>query len=163
MSAVYKDESGTFEIDLSFAEWSIGSDLHNKFKTVDNFLNDVDWVAETTNELFLIEFKHFSTPKGNLDDIEKFYQKILRKYYCTAYYLMACGKQKVMNYYFVAEAPNLDKVIGKRMKASVHKRLPFNLQQSPEISDRLISEFKVLSVSEWNEQYPMFPLRRCVS
>ena len=66
-----------------------------------------------------------------------------------------------MNYVFVAEAPSMDKVIGKRAQASMQARLPFELQKNVEMPGVLINFFKVLSVSEWNSQYPMFPLYMC--
>jgi len=161
VSAIYRDESETYEINLEAAGWSAGGELQDKFRAAGSFLNAVDWIAEVDGNLLLIEFKNYEAPDAIVANREKFYQNILRKYYFSAYYLLASGQQKTMNYILVAEAPNLDKVIGKRAQSSIQRRLPFDLQQNPEIPDVLIDFFKILSVSEWNIQYPMFPLGRC--
>jgi len=161
MSGIYRDESESYEINLEYSPWSMGGELQDIFRTAGSFLNAVDWIVETDDKLLLIEFKNYSTPDATVDNREKFYQGILRKYYFTAYYLLACGWQKTMNYVFIAEAPNFDKIIGKRARNAMQRRLPFDLQQNLEISNTLIDYFRILSVAEWNEMYPMFPLRRC--
>ena len=161
MSGKYRDESQTYEIDLTKAFWSIG-DLQDKFRSAGNFLNAVDWVVETPTALMLIEFKNYSKSQGVIAEREKFYQNILRKYYFTAYYLLSCGKEKAMDYIFIAEAPNLDKVIGKRAKSAIKRRLPFTLHENNgEIIKGIINDFKILSVAEWNNEFPLFPLSKC--
>jgi len=46
----------------------------------------------------------------------------------------------------------------KKAQASIKKRLPFELQENPEITIKLIKDFKVVSIAEWNREYPAFPL-----
>jgi len=161
MSGIYKDEAENYEINLQKAPWSMGGELQDKFRAAGSFLNAVDWMAETEDTILLIEFKDYNHPLSKIEDREKFYQGILRKYYFSVYYLTACGRlnNKVANYVFIAEAPSIDKIIGKRARNSIKRRLPFDLQeQNHEISNKLIDHFDIVSVSKWNELYPMFPL-----
>ena len=162
MGGIYLEEHKEYQIDLRNAICSMG-DLKEKLKIVGNVLSDVDWIAETEESFLLIEFKNWV--KGHKldgrDSKEKFYQSILRKYYGTAYYLLASGKKKTMDFVLIIESPEIDNVIKKRAEASIKKRLPFKLQEYPEITSTLIAEFKIWSVAEWNEQYPMFPLEKC--
>ena len=161
MSGIYRDESETFEINLSAACWSMGEELRDKFQAAGNLLNGVDWIVETDDALILIEFKDYSGRGMKIDNkLEGYLQKITRKYYFSAYYLYARGKRKVMDYVLIAEGSNIDDLVKYTIKASIHKRLPFVLQENPEISDKLIEYFEMYSVSEWNEKYPMFPLAK---
>lgn len=41
-----------------------------------------------------------------------------------------------------------------------YQLLPFRLQKSLEIKENFIRKFDILTISEWNEKYPQFPLRR---
>jgi len=172
MSGKYKDESKAYEINLEAATWSMGEALQDKFKAAGSFLNAVDWIVEIDNALLLIEFKNYSRPETIIEHQDsnqgakrkfrdKLYENVLRKYYFSSYYLFACGQRKVVNYVLVVETPNLDSVIGKRAQASIQRRLPFDLQNNAEITGVLIDFFKVLSISDWNELYPMFPLYKC--
>ena len=71
--------------------------------------------------------------------------------------------KKPMDYIFIAEAPNLDRIIGIRAMSSIKRRLPFDLHRdNHEITKGKITDFKILSVAEWNTQFPMFPLTKCV-
>jgi len=160
MDGLYYDEKKTFQINLSSANWSTG-DLHEIFGVIGNFLNDVDWITETENSLLLIEFKDYSKGEHRIDDKEKYYQNILSKYYGSAYFLFACGKKKPMDFILIVNSPLMDTVIGKRAEASIKKRLPFILQNNPEIPNQLINHFWILSISDWNDRYPMFPLQQC--
>ena len=49
------------------------------------------------------------------------------------------------------------------MCAKIMKRLPYKLQELPEITVNLINDFKVLSIQEWNDQYRMFPLEKIIN
>lgn len=168
MSRIYIEENGKYKIDLRTAIWSQG-DLNEVYKSIGNALNDVDFIAETDNEFILIEYK--STEIENAENPEafnekfkngKFQESIIKKYYGSVFYLLACGKKKPISFYAVIESRLMDdNITRKRAEASIKKSLPFDLQEKAEISITLISEFKILSISEWNERYPMFPLERC--
>ena len=164
MSGVYTDENMTCQIDLRAAIWSTDK-LNVEYKAIGNFLSDVDWIAETDNEVFLIEYKNACTKKAQNPiafkekiKTEDFCDRILKKYYGSVFYMLACGKRKPFNLICVIEAPLLDSFMRKKAQASIKKRLPFELQENPEITIKLIKDFKVVSITEWNREYPAFPL-----
>ena len=77
MSGVYVDENKKYQIDLTTAKWSTGR-LHDLYKTIGNELSDVDFIAETDNEVFLIDYKNTSfTGKYGKNE---FYAKMWKKY-----------------------------------------------------------------------------------
>jgi len=151
-------------IDLRAAIWSTDK-LNAEYKTIGNFLSDVDWIAETDNEVFLIEYKNACTKKAKNPDAlsekiktDAFYDRVVRKYYGSVFYMLACGKRKPFNLICVIEAPSLDIVMRKRAQASIKRRLPFELKENPDITIKLIKDFKVVSIDEWNREYPYLPL-----
>ena len=86
---------------------------------------------------------------------------IVKKYYGSEFYMLACGKQKPVHYVFILESKIfMESKLRKRAEASIIKRLPFELQKSPEILNNLIEKFSILTISEWNTKYPFFPLER---
>lgn len=169
MERIFTDENGFYQIDLSNAV--SGTDqLKEKFKTIGNFLSDADFIAETEEEILLIEYKN--TEVENADNPEAFrekisngrlYDSILKKYYGSTFYILACQNSKPVSFILIIESKFIDSVWRKRVCASIKKRLPYRLQQLPEIKPVLIKEFKVLSIQEWNEQYSMLPLNSRVN
>ena len=158
MSHIYTEEHNEFQIDLRSAKWSIGN-LNEIFRAVGSILNDVDWVAETEDAMLFVEFKNWL--KGHIiDDMEKFYQNIARKFYGTAYYLMALGKTKPVSYALVIASPPSDNIINKRAQASIMKRLPYKLQENPDVTMIMISQFKIYGIDDWNNDYPQYPLTK---
>jgi len=155
MSRVYSDENNRCRIDLSSADWAT-DELHELYKTIGNELADVDWIAETANEIYLIEYKNTSFVGKNGKN--EFYIKIWKKYYGSAFYMLARGNIKPINFYCVVEPAIMDSVQRKRATASIKKRLPYELQDRTEISATLINDFSVISIDEWNEKYPEFPI-----
>ena len=164
MHGIYVEENGIYQIDLSAAVEHM-NDLNAKYQTIGGFLSDVDFIAETNDAIFLIEYKNTEIPntqnpgafREKIKD-EKFYDSVLKKYYCSVFYLLACKKTKPINFILIIESESMDNIIRKKVWASIEKRLPYKLQKMPEISLTLINDFKVLSIQEWNGQYPMFPL-----
>ncbi|MCL2054012.1 MAG: hypothetical protein FWG90_06180 [Oscillospiraceae bacterium] len=171
MSKIFYDEHGRYQINLNAAKYAVG-DLHEKYKTIGNFLSDVDWIAETDTEIFLIEYKNSAVQgiaedegfraKLKGDNYRIFLDSLKKKFYGSTYYLYSCQKCKPLTYIVILEARFLkhNDNLRKRILASIKKHLPFGLQELklPEIKDNLINDVKVLSIQEWNEQYPMFPL-----
>jgi len=165
---VYHEENKLYQIDLRAAMWS-KSNLHDVYKCIGHALSDVDFIAETESDVFLIEYKN--TEVENARDTRIFAEKmkngmlidnIVKKYYGSAFYVMACEKRKPIHFIAVIESKLMeDRFMRKRMEASIKKRLPFNLQTNPDIQNKLIADFKIVSISEWNEQYSMFPIQRC--
>ena len=54
---------------------------------------------------------------------------------------------------------NADRVWRNKATSAIKKRLPFDLQNAKGISYELIDDFRVLSISEWNELHPFSPLK----
>ena len=158
MNKIFVEENGIYQIDLSTTVYAV-DDLKEKYKSIAHILSDVDWIAETEDSIFLIEYKNDKIEKAREKiNTEKLYDTLVKKYYGGAFYILSCGKSKPINYICIIESMLLDSVMRKRMCASVKKRLPYEIQKSPEINVNLISDFKILSIQEWNEQYSMFPL-----
>ena len=166
MSRIFVEENGIYQIDLSAADNAIG-DLHEKYKSIAHMLTDVDFIAETEHEIFLIEYKNTDIKNARDSTVFKekikngtFYDNILKKYYGSTFYILACRKDKPINFICIIESMFLDSPMRKRMLASIKKRLPYKLQDMPEIAVNLITNFKVLSIHEWNAQYSIFPLTK---
>jgi len=165
MSGIYTDENRKVQIDLRQAIYSTDA-LHEKYVTIGNIISDVDWIAETSDAILLIEYKGYydGLPRGGGDkegDKDKkaaLCLELQRKYYGSAFYLLACGKNKPVDYIWVLGTPSLDSYIKSKWVASITKNLPFNLQRLPEIALCLIRNFKILTITEWNQKYPSFPL-----
>jgi hypothetical protein len=83
-----------------------------------------------------------------------------KKYFGGAFYVLACQKHKPLDYICVIEAEKLDSVLRKRLCGKLMKGLPSKLQELPEITATLINKVKVLSIEQWNTEYPMFPMTR---
>ena len=164
MKSVFVEENGEYQIDLSAAIEAM-DDLNAKYKAIGGFLSDVDFIAETDDSILLIEYKNTKAKNAINPDafIEKvsngeLYDSILKKYYGSVFYLLACQKRKPINFFFIIESQFMDTVMRKRTLASIKKRLPYLLQELPEISVNLINDFSVLSIQEWNDKFAMFPL-----
>ena len=157
MGSIYNDEHKKCQIDLTFAEWSTAG-LHDLYKTIGNELSDVDWIAETSDEVFLIEYKNtnFVGKTGK----NEFYMKLWKKYYGSMFFMLAQKNTKPVNFICIVESEVMDSVLRKKATASIKRRLPFSLQENPSIIVPLINNFKILTIAEWNTQYPQFLLSR---
>jgi len=167
MSGVYTEENGLYRIDLRAAVWSSGS-LNDAYKVIGHTLSAVDFIAETDNAIYLIEYKNTKienavNPRAFEEKISngKLYSSIARKYYGGMFYLFACEKRKPVHYIAIIESELMeDIVLRKRATASIKRKLPFNLQTQTEITNSLIDGFKICSISEWNNDFPMFPIEK---
>ena len=156
MSGIYMDENKKYQIDLTAASWSTGR-LHDLYKTIGNELSDVDWIAETDSEVFLIEYKNTSFAGKN--DKNKFYTKMWKKYYGSTFFMLSRKNKKPINFVCIVEPAIMDSVQRKRATASIKKRLPYVLQNDSDIFVPLINDCYILSIKEWNSKYPNFPLK----
>jgi len=170
MNRVYIEENGVYQIDLRAALWSM-ENLHFVYESIGNMLSDVDFIAETDDAMLVIEYKNTEVEKAQrkkakdafIDkaDSGKLADSIVKKYYGSTFYLLACGRRKPVRFIFILETTLIDSVSKKLLYDSVWSRLPFKLQKNyPEIG-QLITGFEILSVTEWNEKYPEFPLEKC--
>ena len=156
MQGIYRDEHNSHEIDLRLAVWSKG-DLKDTYMSIGNELSDADWIFEENEAFVLIEFKYWKHGKLELPKIE-FYAKTVKKFYGSAFFLLATKTPKPMCYIVVLASPLKDEFITKAAVASIKKRLPFELQKRQEFPRELIRCFNIYSVAEWNEQYPLYPI-----
>jgi hypothetical protein len=166
MQTIFTEENGKYKMDFSKAVDTI-VDLNKKYQCIGNFLSDVDFIAETSEKVFLIEYKNVEIENatnpgafyGKIHNGE-LYDSIIKKYYDSMFYILACKKHKTINYIFILECKKADSIIRKKMKASIKKRLPYILQENEEIRLNLISDFDILSINEWNNhiEYSKFPL-----
>ena len=86
------------------------------------------------------------------DNKSEFIEKVEKKYYGSAFYLSIIGKLKPVKYYCVVDHPLVDSVWRNRATASIKRRLPFELQERNNII-KLIEDFRVLSVEDWNDSH----------
>lgn len=166
MSQIFCDENHSCEIDFSVAEWAtdqLNSIFHQAKLSI---LHDVDFVAETENEILLVEYKNANLSNASKPEAfrpweDKPLEKVARKYYESQYFLQATqhGKTKTKKYVYILECVNGDSVLRKRVRELLAARLPFLLQKQVKMSEQLIDSLEVLSIAEWNEKYTQFPLK----
>lgn len=91
---------------------------------------------------------------------DKQYQSMARKFYGSLIYILGCQKNKKYKYVYVLECRLADSVTRKGLRNKISKKLPFDLQNEPEIKTELINYFEILSVDEWNSNpaYSLFPI-----
>ena len=164
VSQIFSDENHSCEIDFSSAFWAtdqLYDIFHNAGLTI---WHDVDFVAETNDELLLVEYKNSNLSKAvnafNPLEEEKL-DNVARKYYESSYYLQAVRQveQKKKKFVYILEHKNGDSVMRKMVRKRLSARLPFRLQNQLALPGKWIESLEVLSVAEWNEKYAQFPLK----
>lgn len=158
MDGIYTDENRKYQIDLSAAIWHMGTLKQLYDETIGGALSDVDWIAETEDEIFLIEYKNPSFVQKHGKN--EFYFKVQQKYYGSTFFMLARENKKPINFMYIIDDGIMDSVLRKKATASIMKRLPFELQKKEEIFLPLIKQFSILIPTEWNDTYPQFPLTR---
>lgn len=164
MSQIFIDENHSCEIDFSSAPWATDQ-LHDIFHNAGlTIWHDVDFVAETTDELLLVEYKN-SNLHNAVNDFnplaDKKLDNVAKKYYASSYYLQAVRRveQKKKKLVYILEHKNGDSVMRNMVRDRLGVRLPFRLQIQEQLPGKWIDSLEVLSVVEWNEKYPQFPLK----
>ena len=166
MSQIFYDENHSCEIDFSAAAWATDQ-LNRIFHRAKlSILHDVDFVAETENEILLVEYKNANLPNAAKPEAfrpveDKLLNNVARKYYESQYFLQAIqhGSHKIKKYVYILECINGDSFLRGRVRELLAARLPFLLQKQVTISEKLIDSLEVLSIAEWNEKYGMYPLK----
>lgn len=166
MDRIYEDENHSCKIDFTKANWATDQ-LNNIFHTAKiSLLSDVDFVAETDEELLLVEYKNANLPQAvnpaafsPLQD--KKLNSVARKYYDSHHFLQAVkrGQGKKKCYVYILECVKGDSVLRNSVRVNLAGRLPFKLQKDVAGMEKMIDSLEVLSVDEWNEKYGRFPLR----
>lgn len=166
MPRIFCDENDSCKIDFSAALWATDS-LHDIFHQAKlSILCDVDFIAETEQEILFVEYKNANLPQAvhpeafkPLDDRKL--NTVARKYLDSLQFLQAihCNVSKTKRYVYILECLNGDIVLRKRVRALLTARLPFLLQQQMHMPEKMIDSVEVLSVTEWNTCYPKYPLQ----
>ena len=162
---VFQEENHFYQFDFRAAVWAT-DELHNLFQNNNaNILSDVDFIAETENEIILIEYKNANIPSAVHPEEfkpseQKRLNKIAHKYYDSWIYLKALSKNKPIHYVYILEYVNGDSTSRKAIRNKIADLLPFKLQKTLNIPNGMISSFKVLSIEEWNTHdiYKIFPI-----
>ena len=172
MEKIFTDESNettpsSLQIDFSEALWATNK-LNSIFHDAGIQLNDVDFIAETDEELIFVECKNANRidaakPDFNPADDKKL-NVVARKYYDSLNFCMFIGRglRKRKIYCFVVESKAGSRTLKTQWKILLAKRLPFELQKQNSFPIKMIDELNVMSISEWNEKYPQFPIKRLV-
>lgn len=170
MPGILMEEHGHYGIDCETAIWA--TDEIKKFYNASgvNVLSDVDFVIETSEDLFLIEYKnsmipearaHTSTDKEYDPDTKKNFNILLKKFYDSLHYLRLFGKNKPIHYICVLEYPKGNSTSRKILRNCLKIQLPFGLQDSVETGVKLIESVNVVNIEEWNNHavYGQFPIK----
>lgn len=160
---ILTEEKGFYEINCDKALWASDEqhDLSHKFTA--SLLKDVDWLIETDAAILMVEYKNgkvYPSKKAFNPHEDKYIDSIARKYYDTMHILTLLGKIKPKKYIYVVEYPKSDPVSRKALRNRIVKKLPFQLQKELSKTVKLIESFDVLSIAEWNDKYPDFPINR---
>lgn len=165
MNQVFIDENQAYQFDFSAALYA--SDQLNKIyhQCKLSILSDVDFIVETDDVIILIEYKNACIaqavrPSAFDPMSQKKKNSIAYKFYDTWIYLSATHHKKPVKYVYVLEYPGSDKVTRKMLRNKISNLLPFKLQNLPQIKEKLIHDFEVLSINEWNTHklYRLFPI-----
>lgn len=169
MEKIFEEENHVYQIDFTNALWATDK-LCAIFHDAKIELSDVDFIAETDTKILLVEYKNADisravNPAAFNPKEEKTISRVIKKYYDSLTYINAIGKsqEKRRAYIYILEYPNGDSVTRKGIRNRLQGKLPFLLQQQNAFVYKLIDEIKVLSIKEWNEAYPEFPLRKIVA
>lgn len=167
MTRIYREENQNCQFDFSKAVWA-SDELHEIYhKNGIGILSDADFIAETESYILLVEYKNANISNAVMP--EKFNpldqrreNKIAFKFYDSWIYLTAIQKEKPIKYIYVLEYPNADVIIRKRIRNQIANLLPFELQKRSDIKRKMIHDFEVLSIDEWNrhEIYKNFPITK---
>lgn len=164
---LYKEENGYYA--LQAAETIIViDDLHSIFHEAGvSILSDTDYfISDSENNYnILIEYKNGVIEKAVQKNSfnpnqDKYINKVARKFYDTMLYLNHMGFKKPFKYVYILEYPNDDAAIRKSIRNKIVSLLPFKLQSKSNMEFDMISDFEVLSIDEWNTNYPDYPFVR---
>ncbi|WP_049962644.1 hypothetical protein [Ruminococcus sp. HUN007] len=159
---IFTEENGYYQIDCNKALWA--TDEHHQMYLDDtaSLLSDVDWIIETKDRILFVEYKNgtvYSSGQSFNPCDEKTVNKVSEKYYDSLHYLKLMQKEKPVDYIFVLEFPDDDAVTRKILRNKISKKLPFRLQKRFD-KGKLINDFSIVSIDEWNKSHPEMPISR---
>lgn len=142
---------------------------HELANLYSEYLSDVDFVVEEEEKLICLEYKNGNiknahNPKAFQDKIagEEFWKKMAKKFYGTMFLVWACNKnqkEKEVQYVLLMESGlGWDEAAKKRLTMRMLSCLPFKYQTRSEIQRKVIDEFCLMDLKEWEEKYPQYPI-----
>lgn len=168
--SIFIDENKNYKINCCKAINLI--EINTFYSELGGLLCDVDAVLELKSEVVFLEYKNSKITDANhpkrFDDkltTDEHYRKIARKYYDSIIYINTLLelKSKQFKYYYVLESNLADPIIRKRLAGKIKNKLPFEIQKKlPRLSKKLIDDFKVLSMKEWNNLFKDFKFEKIV-
>lgn len=167
MENAFTDENKTWEFDFSKAIWATDR-IQKYYENIKgSFLCDVDFIVEDNHTLLFIEcknsnFKGVSKPNAFKPVKVNKIEDVAKKYYDSIHFVNGVGKgnNKRFIYIYVVEARNGNITERKAIRNRLKDRLPFKLQEKFDFVHKLIDKVEVLSLDEWNHQYPQYPAKR---
>lgn len=162
---IFQDENHSYQFDFSSA-LRASNQLNSIFqKNTSSLLSDVDFIAETEDEIIFVEFKNAKLPEAAnptsmVPTNEKLQKKLAFKYYDSWLYISVTNCYKPVTYVCVIEFYHDDSTMRRKLRNYVANLLPFRLQQLDSVTRNMIHEFDVLSINEWNnhERFKHFPI-----
>lgn len=166
-SKVLQDENGKMQFDFSNAfDVFIPHELASMYS---EYLSDVDFVIEEKERLICLEYKNANIQNAANSEVfqrkiagEQFWKKIAKKFYSTVFLIWACDRnqqEKPIQYILLMETnPSMDSALKKRFTAKMMNQLPFLYKNKTEIKRKVIDEFMLADLKEWNEKYPQYPI-----
>ena len=160
----FKEENGLYELDCTKALWAT-DEIRAVYDASGAPLSDTDFVVETEDFIYLIEYKNGNIQKaiehGQVFNPaeDKKRRDIIKNFYDSRHYLTIKGKNKPVKYIYIVEYPDASVTTRKMLRNNIVKQLPFKLQKNQPV--KLIYDFAVVSIAEWNEheEYARFPLK----
>ena len=165
-SKIVLDENKEYEFDFSKCEYVLEfHDLANKLK-----LNDVDFITQIDDQVIFLEYKNSNIEgavkpdamfRKIIDNPEKFYANIAKKYYDSLFMLWSCKgneKDKPIAYIFLVEDKLIDEKIRKKLKLKIGKQLPLKVKD--DVKRELISKFEVYNLKEWKKEFEKIEIRK---
>lgn len=169
MTNTFIEENGVYSIDCSNAVWATDR-MHADYQESGMHINDVDFVIEDNEHLFLVEYKNASIhgadrPEAFRPMEDKRIFVVTRKFYDSLHYLRLLNKNKSVQYIYVLEYPKGDMITRKRLRNRLKSELPFALQEKIGNGTKLIDKIDVVSIEEWNrdENYGRYPIKPIAS
>ena len=167
MENVFVEENGVYSIDCTKALWATDS-IHRTYQNAGLHLNDVDFVIEEQQDLFLVEYKNANisaaaNPQAFRPESDSKVNTVIRKFFDSLHYLALLNKNKPKSFIYVLEYPGGDSVTRRRLRNRLKTELPFLLQEMMGSGVHMIERLDVLSIDEWNAhkvygKYPFAPV-----
>lgn len=165
MEKVFTEENNCYCFDCTQSLWATDQ-IHQAYAFTEGSLNDVDFVIETEEKIFMVEYKNASisgavNPEAFQPGADKKIANVVKKFYDSLHYMYLTKKEKPKVFVYVLEYPNGDSVSRKMIRNRLKKKLPFQLQDSVAGEVKLIEKVDVVSIDEWNQnrEYGIFPIR----